>query len=184
MIFADYRKIKLPEGQVKKITRTSDGLVLWEAQYTNQVPVSIDSDGSIYNGCGYIDGYRLSSSGTLKAQDNTVTSGFIPCTSTDIVRMAGTQWLSSVSGGYAYICYYDDAFNKLGTINKYEERTTNNNVSYVSGICSSNSEIIIDSSGITTFNTVFTDSPAIAYIRISAVGAGADMIVTINEAIS
>ena len=32
--------------------------------YTNLVPTSINSDGSIFNGTGYKDGYRLNSSGT------------------------------------------------------------------------------------------------------------------------
>ena len=61
--FKDYIYLDIPEGRVKQIARKSDGLVLWKQGYTNQVPKSTDTNGSIYNGTGYKDNTRLSSSG-------------------------------------------------------------------------------------------------------------------------
>ena len=55
--------------------------------FTNKVPSSIDTDGSIYQGHGYIEDYRLSASGELSAQTGSITTGFIPCKSTDLIRM-------------------------------------------------------------------------------------------------
>ena len=37
------------------------------ANFTNQVPISTDTDGSIFNGVGYKDNVRLSSSGGISS---------------------------------------------------------------------------------------------------------------------
>ena len=47
--------------------------------FTNQIPISIDSSGSIYNGAGYKAGYRIStSSGNESAASGMTVTGFIP----------------------------------------------------------------------------------------------------------
>ena len=60
-----------------------------EPTYTNVIPLSIDADGSVFNGTGYIDGYRLSSNYNtnpphyVSAQSGYFTTGFIPYTYAD-----------------------------------------------------------------------------------------------------
>lgn len=63
--FSKYRRIKIPEGMVKTIKRKSDGLILWIAKYLNIIPKATTTPGGaeIYNGIGYKDGTRWSSSG-------------------------------------------------------------------------------------------------------------------------
>lgn len=56
------------------------------AAYTNQIPISTDTDGSVFNGVGYQKGYRLSSSGSPSPQASTYITGFIPVHSGDTVR--------------------------------------------------------------------------------------------------
>ena len=50
-----------------------------EYTYTNQVPLSVDTDGSIFNGKGWLESTRLSSSGVTKAADYVSVTGYIGC---------------------------------------------------------------------------------------------------------
>lgn len=85
--------------------------------YNNLVPTSIDTDGSIYNDTGYMAGYRLSSSGSTKAQTTgyPYVTGFMPAKAGDVVRIAGIQWYVENSG-INYICAYDSEFNFVGGV--------------------------------------------------------------------
>lgn len=166
-----------------KLRRLSiDDTIVWRDGIFNWVPVSRDTDGNIYNGVGYTEGYRLSSSGELKAQANTVATGFIPAKFGDTIRMKGVTWGTTESSGYSYIAFYDNNFSLLATINLYQTA----NESGVSNVSSSyidktTSSILTDDNGITTFNIVFKSTMSFNYIRISATGTGENMIVTVNE---
>ena len=59
------------------------------AAYTNQIPISTDASGAVFNGVGYQQGYRLSSSGNPSPQASTYITGFIPVHSGDKVRFEG-----------------------------------------------------------------------------------------------
>ena len=59
------------------------------AAYTNQIPISTDAGGAVFNGVGYQQGYRLSSSGNPSPQASTYITGFIPVHSGDKVRFEG-----------------------------------------------------------------------------------------------
>lgn len=54
--------------------------------YDNAIRTSIDTDGSVYNGCGYIAGKYINYSGTLSDDDH-YASGFIPVKKGDIIRI-------------------------------------------------------------------------------------------------
>lgn len=184
MDFANLKSLTILEGDVQEIY--SGNVLLWKGGYTNQVPISTEIAGgtTIFNsGKGYREGYRLSSSGAEKSQSGAVVTGFIPAKRGDIIRMKGATWGTTVSEGYCYIVAYGTNGGKLYHANKHMNSTINNNISNQVGVDLSNSSIITDSNGVTTFNIVWTGSTEIAYIRISATGNGADMIVTINEEI-
>lgn len=53
--------------------------------YTNKIPYSIDTDGTIYNGVGYVSGKTLNGTGALEDNANTCVSGFIPVTKGDVI---------------------------------------------------------------------------------------------------
>lgn len=153
-----------------------DNVQIWRKPITNQVPLSIDLDGNVYNGCGYKDGCRLSSSGVIKEQDNSCVSGLIPATNGDVVRASGCDWNTDYKYGqafYTYIGFYDAAMNWLGAWNQY--RTANGYVD-VKG-CT-----ITESDGVITF--VPNVAVDFAYVRFSLRGSGADMIITVNEEIA
>ena len=85
-----------------------------ESTYKNMIPVSIGEDGNIYNGTGFKEGYRIStSSGNESAASGISVTGFIPITSPSTVRVKDigmeveqSTWavydsnFAFVSGGY------------------------------------------------------------------------------------
>ena len=186
--FSKVKKITIPEGIVTKIVCA--GVTLWKAiTFTNQVPISTDTDGSIFNDVGYEENVRLSSSGGISgsAQEGSVTTGFIPWYGdTTVLRMKGVEWLNATAnyGGHYYIMFYDANKKSHGSNDYVWSGQTN-----ISHVCTATR----DSNGIETitFNKDYGTSNAIlqwvrsaSYVRITAYGKGADFIVTINEEIT
>ena len=73
------------------------------------MPTAIDTDGSIYNGCGYMDGKRLSSSGSLSNLATARVTGFIPYGYDEDYVVDGHGERIYLN----YVVYYDENFNKL-----------------------------------------------------------------------
>lgn len=178
MNFGDVKKIVISAGDVRKIE--IGGIVVWSG-VNNLVPASTDTDGSIYNGKGYKDNARLSSSGSVSgsAQAGSVVTGFMPYTSLGVVRIKGATWAGlSTSVGHFYIHAYDASKAFLGGV-------------AASDTIASTIASYDDATGVTTFDfNALADGYAIkdrfskaSYIRINARGAGADLIVTVNEEI-
>ncbi len=149
--------------------------------YTNLVPTSTDTDGSIYNGTGYKDNVRLSSSGGVSstAQNGSVTTGFIPCTNKDVLRIKGAEWLTATNGHYYLIFYNEDKTKKIEvSAETYNAGVVGTGFTYD------------EATGVTTFDFRKTSLVTSGYadgaifIRINAYGKGADLIVTVNEEIT
>ena len=140
--------------------------------YTNLVPTSIDTDKSIFNGVGYQNGKRLSSSGALKDLSTSSVTGFISAKGKDVVRLGGVVLANDPSS--CYICAYDSGFGLVGG------KTVSGSI-YTKDIAT-----IVWDGTICTYTLV--DDSNIAYIRINAVcdsgASGANMIVTVNEEIT
>lgn len=159
----------------------------------NMVSQSTDANGAIYNSTGYKDGYRLNSSGTEKEQTDSCVTGFIPCTKNDIIRLTGVKFAAygstgtdGVIGGngvgslYSYLAIYDSNKTVINSINCDYILTSHNyglNVSGWSYPVAQNTDVI-------TFDFSGYTGEDMAYIRINAVGSGANMIVTKNEEIA
>lgn len=172
MDFSNVKKITISAGEVKQIE--IDGVVVWKGGYTNLVPTSIDTDGSVFNGTGYIDGYRSNSSGTITVSAGSTCSGFIRAKAGDVIRVAGVKWRRE--NEYSYFSVFDEKFNKLGTVNSFNSTAP----TYVTGVTNKdNTTINGDVDGITTITT----SADFSYFRISAGGSGKDMVITVNEEI-
>lgn len=151
--------------------------------YTNLVPTSTDTDGSIYNGTGYKENVRLSSSGGVSsnALAGSVTTGFMPYTHDGMIRMKGATWLDNSDSHLYYILFYGSDKTLLSS----SFAVSANAAVDTYGM----SVIYDDATGITTWDTsqandsmlIILDSAA--YFRINAYGSGADLIVTVNEEI-
>lgn len=179
--FSGVKAIAVPEGDVIRI-ELGDTL-LWKREPVNVVPQSIDTDGSIYEGTGYLEGYRVSSSGALKAQTNTVTTGFIAATPAHKIRMSGITWEKPGAGIYNYIIFYDSNFKLLQTMNVTNTDTNFSNLGAGSVVETDKSKhsVVKDANGVYTFNLTYKSGASYAYIRLSVTGKGSDMFVTLNE---
>ena len=145
------------------------------ASYTNLVTTSIGTDKKVYNGNGYMDGYRLSSSGSVSstALSTATHSGFMEFKKGDTIRVVVP---AALSGSGNYFCAYDASFTFLSdeSLNGF----TNNQYGTTETL--SDGRVLI---------TIFTDKLGsidnAAYFRISANPAtGASLIVTVNEEIT
>ena len=153
-------------------------IAVTENSYTNLVPLSIDTNGNVYNGTGYMDGYRLNSSGAVVAAEGCTHTGYIPYVADSVIRSKGST-AGSASAAGQYITFYDSNFTlvaleSLGTATSGDRA----NGTYVTGD---------DGYDIFTFDCYTvqdTQETAFAYFRISHASCnGNNLIITINEEI-
>lgn len=141
--------------------------------YTNQIPISTDTDGSVFNGVGYQSGYRLSSSGALSAYAGLYVTGFIPVKYLDLVYLKNVTHNSGE----------DTAANQR--IALYDADKT---FIAVSG-ATATAQLLkqYDSDGnlvrFQVANIDSTDMSGAAYFRICGSYIGADSVITVNEVI-
>lgn len=142
----------------------------------NLVPFAIDTDGSIYNTTGYIDGYRLRTNGENTAMAGSVATGFMPYSaSVESINLNGVVFEYSSSVPLKYIVFYDSSFAKVA----YMQRSSG-------GWSISTSDISAEmtvSNNVTKITPTISDAllSKIAYFRISAEGEGAGMLVTVTK---
>lgn len=159
----------LPDGFLYAyMTTTTSG-----ALYKNQLPISTDTDGSIFNGIGYKNNYRLNSSGNVVAYTGRVVTGFIPCKRGDIIRCKNLKWANLNDN--IYICSYKA------------------NKSFIYAVNGANSHAVIDETNkLVTFNTRDISSNHITteteYVRLCFYNDDANWdytkgIITVNEEI-
>ena len=189
MDFSAIKKLTIGGIELKQLF--INGIQVWKS-FTNQVPISTDTDGSIFNKVGYKENVRLSSSGGVSssAQNGSVTTGFIPFPDGDktVIRMKGVEWLNAkaIKDGHYYVVFYGADKKVVDTNNHYIESPASSTVHIIT--------ITRDTNGVETFvfNEAYGTTNSLLqnirnkakYIRITAYGKGADMIVTINEEIT
>ena len=81
--------------------------------YTNQIPISKDASGNVFNGTGYKEGYRLNSSGEEAAHSGYVVTGFMPFTLGQQILFDKFSGSESSSGG---LCFYDSNHTFIASI--------------------------------------------------------------------
>lgn len=140
------------------------------ASYTNLVPESKTSSGVVYNTNGYTDGYKLNSQGEIGYGPGYTHTGFIDISYTDTVRIGGGTYDGTAGN---YILVYDSSYNLLwvATLKTADDSEA--------GICYADGVITFNPSQVQTGNL-----ENMAYIRVSTVGLGSELIVTRNEEIT
>ena len=135
--------------------------------YTNQIPLSTEADGTLYNnGQGFKTGYRISgSSGNESAQDGTEVTGFIPVKYGDTVYLKGI-----VDDGTHIIALYNSNHEKIVSLTTSQIPVT---------LDGSVSSFTIPTAAITNASS----NTDYAFIRLSATQITADSIITVNEPI-
>lgn len=144
------------------------------ATYTNQLLISTGTDGAIYNGKGYKENTYLSS-GNESSRTGSYTTGFIPCTTNDVVRMKNVTFDNDASdSGYHRIMFYDKDKNYL----------TGGNSKSTAAFA----KYTLDDNGVYTMfqvRTSFssTDLTGMKFFRLCCPYIGTDSVITINEEI-
>jgi hypothetical protein len=174
----------LPDGYIYAYMKKETVASGWSE---NLVPASKDTDGSVFNGTGYQDGKRLSSSGSIKDQDSSTLTGFIPCTKKDVVALTGVCFATTGTTGsdgvtpgngmegshYSYLAIYNSSMTLLDCVQGDNTQLSSIGVDVTWGTypVTSNTDIVKFD-----FSSYTKD---MAYIRINGVGgSGANMIVT------
>lgn len=139
--------------------------------YTNQIPISTDSNGNIFNGTGYKTGYYLSSSGAEVSDGVHIVSGFIPVTKGDIIRIKDTQFDETLT-----LCLYPASRPNSGDNFGKTMMAIRDGTAYGT-LTVSNNEITWDTSSI---NYYFWEN--FAYLRVTVNSSSA--VVTVNEEIT
>lgn len=150
--------------------------------YTNQIPLSVNADGTDYVGDngenGYNAGYRINSSGAQVSNAGTCVTGFMPVKGGDVVRFDGVEWpYDGAQSGNMKLVLYDAAHTKLLDAvlsNWSEDMKTALNAVYDA------SNNLVE---VTIASNPYFDHQAVAWMRLAAQTIGASSVVTVNEEI-
>lgn len=143
--------------------------------YTNQIPISTDANGNVYNSTGWKANTRINSSGA--EADGTSysinTTGFIPIKTGDVLRGSAGIFDLSNTDGYPRIVHYDSSKTYLSQVKDNEDAGWTNFTINADG----SFEYTIQDAwiGLTT---------PTAYVRVCARGINANAIITVNEPIA
>lgn len=145
--------------------------------YTNQIKISTDTDGSIYNGKGWIENKRLNSTGDVTdvgTYGYTGVTGFIPIANGDIIRTSAN--MVSVNGSEQQAVHFYNA-NKTFVARR---RFIVANGKFENNLYTLNA----DNSFEYRHNDGWTDIADAAYIRVCMGGITDGAIITKNEVIA
>lgn len=147
---------------------------------TNQIPISTDENGAVFNQVGWQKGYRLSSSGTVGSHSSSYVTGFIPVKYNDTVRLDNVHYENVASGALSTadqrICFYDSSKQFLGMVNStataLQDRVFDENKHLI--------EFTVENCGSGQYAIDITN---VAYFRLNAAYIGDDSVITVNEEI-
>lgn len=97
---------------------------------TNLLPTAVDTDGSIYGGKGYVEGYRLNSSGTLTQEAGRFTTGFISCQENQTVTFKRFGVVGQEGATHSSVCFihcYDSGKNFISGTRAYSWASVSEN---------------------------------------------------------
>ena len=138
--------------------------------YTNLVPTSITPSEIVYSGKGYLNGYKLNSSGDVIYGPGYTHTGHMGASYSDVIRISGGSYDGTV-GNYIFVS--DSNFNVLWVAN-------------LNGSDDEDSGLYYKNSGVVEFYPSLVQTGNLenmAYVLVSTVGAGENLIVTRNEKI-
>jgi hypothetical protein len=178
-IVADYstKKVKvinIGRGETRNLTIPE--LSSNVTTFTNQLSISIDASGNIYNSKGYKENYRINSSGAEASYDGRCVTGFIPVRPNDIIRFKNMDYMNmsaTSDDGTIKIALYDASF-------KY----VNNASHHPNGLPSTAWAPVYREDGNVKqlkIPTAYGDN--IYYMRVSAKNIDSTSIITVNEEI-
>lgn len=139
--------------------------------YTNQIPISTDESGNIYNGTGYKNDHRINSSGVEDYLAGAVLTGYIPVHAGDTIRV--------LSG------YLDPNWSSAGSARSRLYKSDKSGITSIThnSMASSAflSNVVTDGGGYITQFDIAADKTDVAFIRLTMKGTGENAVATVNE---
>lgn len=174
-IIADYNNNKLyvvrvgrgqsREVKLNRYTVNVEGV-------TNQIPISTDTDGSIFNGVGYQSGKRINSAGSIVDSANYSITGFIPFTYGDVLY--GTYDIYSGNPGNCNVVGYNANKEYITNANAY----FNNSTAFT---FDKNNIFAFDPSTLTSGTSAWLN---VTYVRVTGMNSiTEESVITVNEPI-
>lgn len=164
----------LPDGFIYAYAKKTETIVP-----TNQIPRSIDKDGTPFNNAqGWKTGCSLNAgNGEDYMSSNTSyyeVTGFIPLRSTDVFRIKGFE-LAENPAAYDNVCFYDEDFAFIGAF------TNSSNANPLGQFVKDDGtiEACIESAATTNFTA--DKKSRIAYVRLSCFRIFPTTLLTVNE---
>lgn len=146
--------------------------------YTNQLPISTDASGAIYNGKGWKENTRLSGTGTDTAdtQYGMSVTGFIPCGNTATIRIKSNVAVMNDYSNQGF-CLYDASKTFIYRLNLASITTASSKYLKV------NPDGSIEYSLNAAYWGDSTAGKTVGFIRATFPGINDSTIITINEEI-
>ena len=164
------------------------GTIIKAPDIENQIPLSINADGSQFVGengeDGYKIGYRINSSGTETAEPNLGVTGYIPIKKGDVLYFKNCKLPTSASGGETYasnlrVALYKSDFSLKAAIYAYQLVQSTAHHYLINNVVTTD-----DASGFITAFTIndqYGDIGSKGYIRIGMGPMDGSEIITINK---
>ena len=157
------------------VTITMGGTDITSTAYSNgSISIASVTDDNVFNGTGYKDGYRINSSGAEAALSGFTVTGFIPFTKGQTIRIGGEGITFDAYG--CLVMFYDAT--KTYLVNTGIDYSKIGTESYGTWTTETTSVFCLDPND--NYPTSLTGD---GYIRVSAKGSGANLIVTLDQAI-
>lgn len=175
-------------ADIGSMTITDGNDVPETPQTVNQLPISTDTDGSIFNGTGYKVGYRLSSSSAVTAVDVPAASnpvfvtGFIPVQQGQTVHLKDcyidTDGINGSPSSTETKNYYGHATGSLNILICNSTKTTQHVVNWGATKTSEHFTVTPDSQGIVT--DITCNKAGMAYLRLVLAGDPTKAVITVE----
>lgn len=166
-IIADYDNHKIYVVRIGRGESRTIDVTNYVVTYTNVLPTSIDTDGSVYNGVGYKANVRWSTSSNAESTyEGAYLSGYISAPAGDIVRLKNITMSNKDTTNKLCCIYFCPSLGDMS-----------NCLQNASTIGQWASPVWDDDGNLKQF----TSTTATKYIRLQAAYIGPDSVVTINE---
>lgn len=170
-------------GTIKKVTGPS---------YTNQIPISTDANGVVYNGTGYKVGVRLRSSGeeaalsVAAATNPAFITGYIPITTGQTLYLKNCYIDTSGVNGSAASTetknYYGEAVSSLNLVLCNSAKSIMHTLNWVSAATSEHLSMTPDADGIVKQIKILRSG--VSFVRLGLAGDAPNAIITIDQPIT
>ena len=148
--------------------------------YTNQIPISVDTDGNIYNGTGYKDDTGISSSGVERTKTGNLATGYIPYNYGDTIRIDRFDTTATGDKNNGGVFFYNASKTYLGAKRLPTYVTEGKIIDGEPLVDTPVSPIYDNGAGA---DKVITTAAFIRVVFYDKSGQGENLIVTINEVI-